>query len=157
MPSLFRTTQLIFYFQYECPSRTMALLYCTLRLWQSLTVISSFIKDPQGSGYPYYFCEHLQNPLGNQCSLQQCLGPLVSLAPPSHSWGISKRPHTPHTGWPPPVPAHAHVPGPTRGLNPVLAEALPSPIPRRLPPYPLSASAISLERSLYSAAHLTEI
>lgn len=132
MPSLSQTTQLIFYFQYECPSHTMALLYYTLRLWWSLTIISSFIKDPQGSGYPYYFCEHLQNPLGNQHSLQQDLMPLVSPVPFIE---ISKQPRVPHTGWPP--PALAHVPGRFQGLNPLLGELSFSPLPPRPTPYPL--------------------
>ena len=79
--------------------------------------------------------------------------PLVSPAPPGHSGEISKGPeHHTQSGRP---PARAHVPGPL-GLHPMLdaGEASRSPLPgSRLP---LSASAISLERSLGSA-HRTEM
>lgn len=79
--------------------------------------------------------------------------PLVSPAPPAHSGGISKGlEHHTQSGRP---PARAHVPGPL-GLHPTLdaGEASRSPLPgSRLP---LSASAISLERSLGST-HRTDM
>lgn len=56
---------------------TMALLLGTLGLWQSHSNLPSQ-KGPQGSGYPFYFCEDLPNPLGSWCSLELCLASLLS-------------------------------------------------------------------------------
>lgn len=80
---------------------TMALLLGNLGLWQSHSNLPSQ-KGPQGSGYPFYFCEDLPNPLGSWCSLESCLASLLSHWP---FMGDFQAAWTPHT-----EPALTHVP-----------------------------------------------